>query len=108
MSLAFEVQDAFFPDGVLSRATENFMPRRGQTAMALAIACAIEGGYSLVVGASTRVGKTFSYLVKSLPELVPGGVCRLEAFAHVLAFRVSFFHDSTGVIAQVRHAQGIV
>lgn len=93
MSLAFEVQDAFFPDGVLSRATEHFMPR---------------GAYSLVVGASTRVGKTFSYLVKSLPELVPGGICRLEAFAHVLAFRVSLLHDSTGVIAQVRHAQSIV
>lgn len=108
MSLAFDLQDAFFPEGVLSRVTEYFMPRSGQTAMELAIACGIEGAYPLVVGASSMVGKTFSYLVKSLPELVPGGVCRLEAFAHVLAFRVSLLHDSTGVIAQVRHAQGIV
>ena len=38
MSLEFEVQDAFSPSGVLSRATEHFMPRSGQTAMALAIA----------------------------------------------------------------------
>lgn len=59
MSLAFDLQDAFFPEGVLSRATEYFMPRSGQTAMALAIACAIEGAHPLVVGASTMVGKPF-------------------------------------------------
>jgi ATP-dependent DNA helicase DinG len=66
MSLAFEVQEAFSPGGILSRATEHFLPRSGQTAMALAIARAIEGAYPLVVEASTGVGKTFSYLVPAL------------------------------------------
>ena len=66
MNLAFEVEEAFAPDGVLSRAAEHFVPRSGQTEMALAVARAIEGAYPLVVEASTGVGKTFSYLVPAL------------------------------------------
>lgn len=66
MSLASEVEQAFSPDGALSRATENFVPRNGQKAMALAVSQAIEGAHSLVVEASTGVGKTFSYLVPAL------------------------------------------
>lgn len=66
MNLAFEVAEAFSPGGVLSRTTEDFVPRSGQTAMALAVTQAIEEGYPLVVEASTGVGKTFSYLVPAL------------------------------------------
>ncbi|WP_395056664.1 ATP-dependent DNA helicase [Polaromonas sp.] len=66
MDLASQVLAAFAPEGVLSRATEHFVPRTGQTEMALAVASAIEGGYPLVVEASTGVGKTFSYLVPAL------------------------------------------
>ncbi|MBA4327744.1 MAG: helicase [Polaromonas sp.] len=66
MDLASQVLAAFAPDGVLSRATDHFVPRSGQTDMALAVAQAIEGAYPLVVEASTGVGKTFSYLVPAL------------------------------------------
>src|SRR6478609_3851666 len=66
MTLALEVQEAFAPGGVLSRAAEHFTPRSGQTEMALAVARAVEGAYPLVVEASTGVGKTFSYLVPAL------------------------------------------
>jgi ATP-dependent DNA helicase DinG len=66
MTLALEVEEAFAPGGVLSRAAEHFRPREGQTEMALAVARAIEGAYPLVVEASTGVGKTFSYLVPAL------------------------------------------
>jgi len=66
MNLLFEVEEAFAPEGVLSRAAEHFVPRSGQTEMALAVARAIEGAYPLVVEASTGVGKTFSYLVPAL------------------------------------------
>ncbi|ABE44533.1 ATP-dependent DNA helicase [Polaromonas sp. JS666] len=66
MNLLFEVEEAFATDGVLSRAAEHFVPRSGQTEMALAVARAIEGAYPLVVEASTGVGKTFSYLVPAL------------------------------------------
>lgn len=66
MNLAHEVEEAFAPGGVLSRAAEHFVPRSGQTEMALAVARAIEGAYPLVVEASTGVGKTFSYLVPAL------------------------------------------
>lgn len=66
MTLALEVEEAFAPGGVLSRAAGHFMPRSGQTEMALAVAGAIEGAYPLVIEASTGVGKTFSYLVPAL------------------------------------------
>jgi ATP-dependent DNA helicase DinG len=66
MNLDFEVEAAFAPGGVLSRAETHFLPRAGQTEMALAVARAIEGAYPLVVEASTGVGKTFSYLVPAL------------------------------------------
>lgn len=66
MNLAFEVEEAFAPGGVLSRTTDHFVPRSGQTEMALAVARAIEGSRPLVVEASTGVGKTFSYLVPAL------------------------------------------
>ena len=66
MNLAFEVAQAFAPDGVLSRTVEHFRARDGQVAMALAVAQAIENPEALVVEASTGVGKTFSYLVPAL------------------------------------------
>jgi ATP-dependent DNA helicase DinG len=66
MNLAFEVQTAFAPDGVLSRAADHFVARSGQLAMALAVADAIDNSETLVVEASTGVGKTYSYLVPAL------------------------------------------
>ena len=66
MNLESQVLAAFDPEGVLSRASDHFVPRSGQTEMALAVARAIEGAYPLVVEASTGVGKTFSYLVPAL------------------------------------------
>ena len=66
MTLVSPVRDAFAPDGVLSRAAEQFRARTGQTEMALAVARAIEAGGALVVEAGTGVGKTFSYLVPAL------------------------------------------
>ena len=66
MTLAFQVEEAFSSGGVLSRSTEHFVPRSGQTQMALAVANAIACGHPLVVEASTGVGKTFSYLVPAL------------------------------------------
>jgi ATP-dependent DNA helicase DinG len=66
MSLVSSVEAAFAPSGLISRAEPHFVPRGGQTAMAVAVAQAIEGVYPLVVEASTGVGKTFSYLVPAL------------------------------------------
>src|SRR5947209_9431068 len=66
MTLEVPVRDAFAEGGVLSRAAEQFIPREGQTDMALAVARTIESGGALVVEAGTGVGKTFSYLVPAL------------------------------------------
>ena len=66
MSLTSEVEAAFKVGGMLSRAADHFVAREGQTAMALAVARAIESPEALVVEASTGVGKTFSYLVPAL------------------------------------------
>ncbi|CAN5724594.1 ATP-dependent DNA helicase [soil metagenome] len=60
------VREAFAPEGVLSRAADQFLPRQEQTDMALAVARTIEDGGVLVVEAGTGVGKTFSYLVPAL------------------------------------------
>lgn len=66
MSLHHLVLEAFAPDGLLSRAVEEFKPRDGQTEMAVAIARTLDDGGVLVVEAGTGVGKTFSYLVPAL------------------------------------------
>lgn len=66
MSLQESVRGAFGPDSRLSRLVQEFRPRPGQTAMALAIAKTVEDGGVLVVEAGTGVGKTFSYLVPAL------------------------------------------
>jgi ATP-dependent DNA helicase DinG len=60
------VSEAFADGGVLSRAADHFLPRSGQTEMAMAVARIIETGGALVVEAGTGVGKTFSYLVPAL------------------------------------------
>ncbi len=64
--LVSSVRDVFAEGGVLSRATEHFREREGQTQMALAVARVIDRGGALVVEAGTGVGKTFSYLVPAL------------------------------------------
>ncbi len=56
----------FAEQGVLSQYDSFFKPRAGQTAMAHAVADAIEQGESLVVEAGTGVGKTYAYLVPAL------------------------------------------
>jgi ATP-dependent DNA helicase DinG len=66
MNLVQQVQVAFGAQGVLSRAAEQFKPRDGQRDMALAVARTIQDTGTLVVEASTGVGKTFSYLVPAL------------------------------------------
>ncbi|MEH3087522.1 MAG: ATP-dependent DNA helicase [Xylophilus ampelinus] len=66
MPLTDEVREAFGPGGFLSEAAEQFVPRAGQTEMALAVARTIETGGVLVAEAGTGVGKTFSYLVPAL------------------------------------------
>lgn len=65
-SLTAAVQAAFAPQGLLSRAEAQFLPREGQTRMALAVAQAIEQRQTLVVEAGTGVGKTYAYLVPAL------------------------------------------
>jgi ATP-dependent DNA helicase DinG len=66
MSLQDPVREAFAAGGVLSRAADEYRPRAGQAAMAVAVARTIEHGGALVVEAGTGVGKTFSYLVPAL------------------------------------------
>jgi len=66
MGLQDAVARAFDADGVLAQCVEEFSPRSGQTAMALAVAKTLESGGVLVVEAGTGVGKTFAYLVPAL------------------------------------------
>jgi len=66
MNLSNLVRDAFVPDGLLSRAVDEFIPRDVQADMAIAIGRTMEAGGVLVVEAGTGVGKTFAYLVPAL------------------------------------------
>ena len=66
MNLPNLVRDAFAPDGLLSRAVDEFKPRDVQADMAIAIGRTMETGGVLVVEAGTGVGKTFAYLVPAL------------------------------------------
>jgi ATP-dependent DNA helicase DinG len=66
MSLVESVQEVFAPGGMLARVNARFVPREGQTQMAMAVAQTIEAGGALVVEAGTGVGKTFAYLVPAL------------------------------------------
>lgn len=69
MSLQHHVRETFADGGLLSRTLDEFVPRDGQTEMAVAIAHTIDDGGALVVEAGTGIGKTFSYLV---PVLLSG------------------------------------
>ncbi len=66
MPLIAAVRQVFAPDGPLVRDLPGFVPRTGQTDMALAVARTVQGGGALVVEAGTGVGKTFAYLAPAL------------------------------------------
>ena len=66
MSLPNLTLETFAPGGLLACTVEEFIPREGQTDMAVAVARTIEDGGALVVEAGTGIGKTFAYLVPAL------------------------------------------
>jgi ATP-dependent DNA helicase DinG len=66
VSLQHDVFAALQPSGALSHAEAHFLPRQGQTDMAVEVARAIEEGGVLVAEAGTGVGKTYAYLVPAL------------------------------------------
>lgn len=66
MSFESRVEEVFSEQGLLSQNDPYFMPRKGQTQMALAVARCIEQDAILVVEAGTGVGKTYAYLVPAL------------------------------------------
>lgn len=66
MDLRLAVGQAFEPGGPLSNAVEAFLPRAGQTQMALEVASTMAEGGVLVVEAGTGIGKTFAYLIPAL------------------------------------------
>lgn len=65
-----EIEQLFGPDGALGSAVAAYRARPAQTAMAKAIAFAIEDPHTLIAEAGTGTGKTFAYLV---PALLWGG-----------------------------------
>jgi len=64
--LVAAVEAAFADDGVLARAVEQFEPRAGQRAMALAVAETLSEGGVLLAEAGTGTGKTLAYLVPAI------------------------------------------
>jgi ATP-dependent DNA helicase DinG len=64
--LVAAVEAAFVNDGVLARAVDQFEPRAGQRAMALAVAETLSAGGILLAEAGTGTGKTLAYLVPAI------------------------------------------
>jgi ATP-dependent DNA helicase DinG len=64
--LVAAVAAAFAEEGVLARAVEQFEPRAGQLAMALAVAETFDEGGVLLAEAGTGTGKTLAYLVPAI------------------------------------------
>ena len=64
--LVAAVEAAFADDGVLARAVDQFEPRAGQRAMALAVAETLSQGGVLLAEAGTGTGKTLAYLVPAI------------------------------------------
>ncbi len=60
------VAAAFANEGVLAQAVEQFEPRAGQLAMALAVAETFDEGGVLLAEAGTGTGKTLAYLVPAI------------------------------------------
>jgi len=60
------VEAAFADGGVLARAVDQFEPRAGQRAMALAVAETLSEGGVLLAEAGTGTGKTLAYLVPAI------------------------------------------
>lgn len=65
-----EIDSLFGEGGPLGGAVGSYRPRHSQTAMAKAVAAAIEKQGTLIAEAGTGTGKTFAYLV---PALLWGG-----------------------------------
>ena len=64
--LVAAVEAAFADEGVLARAVDQFEPRAGQRAMALAVAETLSVGGVLLAEAGTGTGKTLAYLVPAI------------------------------------------
>ena len=60
------VAAAFADGGVLARAVDQFEPRAGQRAMAVAVAETLNAGGVLLAEAGTGTGKTLAYLVPAI------------------------------------------
>ena len=65
-SLVAAVAAAFADGGVLAQAVDQFEPRAGQRAMALAVAETLSEGGVLLAEAGTGTGKTLAYLVPAI------------------------------------------
>jgi ATP-dependent DNA helicase DinG len=64
--LVAAVAAAFADNGVLAQAVDQFEPRAGQRAMALAVAETLNDGGVLLAEAGTGTGKTLAYLVPAI------------------------------------------
>ena len=85
---------ALGPDGEFAQVIPNFVPRREQQEMALAIEQAIRNRHVLVTEAGTGTGKTFAYLV---PALQNGGKVIVSTGTKTLQDQL-FYRDLPQVI----------
>jgi ATP-dependent DNA helicase DinG len=71
---------------IIARAATSYEPRPQQTAMAEAVAVAMEANRHLLVEAGTGVGKSFAYLVPAIDRIVNRGE-RVIVATHTIALQ---------------------
>ena len=68
-----QIRDIFSTGGPIARRLPNFELRAEQLDMAAAVEEAFAGKHHLVVEAGTGVGKSFSYLISAIQQVVQEG-----------------------------------
>ena len=106
--LVAAVAAAFADEGVLARAVDQFEPRAGQRAMALAVAETLSDGGVLLAEAGTGTGKTLAYLVPAILSrqrvLVSTGTKNLQEQIYFKALPV--LREALGVPFKAAYMKG--
>ncbi len=72
---------------MIARAIPHFEPRPQQTAMADAVAAALDSKKHLIVEAGTGVGKSFSYLLPAIQHILSNHGKRIVVATHTIALQ---------------------
>ena len=101
-----QVRELFEEDGALASVVQGFQHRDGQSAMAAAVARAINGDQTLVVEAGTGTGKSLAYLVPSAMHAIENGR-RVVVSTNTIALQDQLLSKDVPALRQALEVAGI-